>query len=161
MINIYLYKTPGVSKNTAEGILLGVDEFIKTKIWESPKYKIGDWGRMGKKGENYFNIFLTKNSLTNSKISKEGFLKGNIIFRIGEIEDLRGYDDKRFNMNYLKQLRGKIIGYNKLASLLNLDCCTNDHCAFHFADRELDTLAFLLHLNKKIPLCRYHDGWTE
>lgn len=157
-LNVYLYKTPGVHKKIAEGILFGADHFIKTKLKLNPVYKQGSWNNVQKKG-NHFNLFLTNNALTQSKINHGKYLEGNVIFKTRDLNDFRNYKDKELSIEHLRRLRGVIAGYNEMARILNIDCCNEHHCVFNFEKRELDTLAFLLHLNKKMPICRKHKEW--
>lgn len=158
-LNIYLYKTPGVHENIAKGILMGVDEFLKSKTSLKLNYKSGKWSKIKKEKEHYINLFFTNNSLTQSNIKRENYVEGNLIFKLKDLNDFKGYNSKSLNVEYLRVLRGKVAGYNELARLLNLECCTREHCAFNFEKKDLDNMAFLLHLNKEFPICRKHKNW--
>jgi len=158
-LNIYIYKTKGVSKNLAHGYLQGIEDFLKNKTRFKPIYRKGSWTRIHKQGQHYFNVFLTKNSLTKSNIGKKFFVNGNIILKSMHITDLRQYQDKRSTTKNLKNLRARVSGYSELARLLNLECCDNYHCAFNYDD--LDTLCFMHHIDKNMPLCNHHKIWKS
>lgn len=158
-ITVYLHKTPGVNKVIAQGILEGIDEFLRLKLGLKPDYKSGGWGDIGKRKENHLNVFFTKSGITKSSINFEGRLSGNLIFRTQDLTDLRDYSDDKTSMENLKKLRGTILGYNELAGLMSMDCCNNEHCVFSLDKKNLDTFAFLLHLNKEVPLCDKHREW--
>jgi len=159
-IKIYTYLGPGVNRRVSDGILEGINLFVKRKLGLKPVYrKLKNFSEIKNEKDNYFDVFITKNAISNSSVDDSRNLRGKIVFATKGLADVRGYKDAKKNLSYLKNLRGAIFAYNKLAKLFNYEACNNLHCVFNYNKEELDTLAFLYHLNKEVPLCEKHSRW--
>lgn len=159
-IKVYNYIGPGVNRQVADGIMNGVNLFVRQKLGLKPAHiELKDFDMAGDKAGNYLDIFITKNAISKGSVDRSKHLKGALVFATEALADARNYKDSKANISHLKNLRGAIHAYNRMAGLFNHGACNNEHCAFNYNQEDLDALAFLYHLNKKVPLCEKHNKW--
>ncbi len=159
-IKIYTFIGPGANHRVADGILEGIDMFVKQKLRLKPVYReLKDFKKIKNKKDNRLDVFITKNAVSASSINSRGNLSGTVVFNTSSLADVRNYQDSKTSVDYLKRLRGVISAYNKLARLLDYEACNNEHCTFNFNRKDMDMLSFLYHLNREIPLCEKHSKW--